>query len=126
MSKKLWMTLAVGAAFAIAGCGDETTDQPPPAGDEGPYDLTFSGSGFSPHNAHTLRAALLNASTNAVVVAPEVITIDNGNFTVTWPNVLVKGTEYVIHAWADSNFNGGTAGTCDPSANDHQWAYTVA
>jgi hypothetical protein len=35
--------------------------------------------------------------------------------------LLVRGRG-LLHYWVDSNFGGGTAGTCDAPAIDHQWS----
>jgi len=39
-----------------------------------------------------------------------------------------QGDGYAVHFWIDSNFDAGTAGTCDFAAvdsPDHQWSYAV-
>ena len=114
----------------LAWCSDNDE----PAGPTGPFDLTFEGgASFQvPHGDRDLSAVVVGAGSGlsggplVVATAATVVSAsDDPSFSLSFPGVLTPGEEYEIHYWIDSNFGGGTAGTCDPPANDHQWAIDI-
>lgn len=42
------------------------------------------------------------------------------SFSFSFSNLLDPEVGYILHYWIDSNVEGGSAGVCDPPANDHQ------
>ncbi|SEL71386.1 hypothetical protein [Halomonas daqiaonensis] len=104
------VTLLLAAAPALANEG---------------HDLTFAGDGtfFGPHGGQAIQVAVFD------VVAGEVVATEEGQvgsneppaFSFTFPGVLEEGKLYDVHYWIDSNFGGGSEGSCDPVNVDHQW-----
>jgi hypothetical protein len=96
----------------------------------GPFQLTFAldDSFQGPHGGQAISAAVVRASTGAIVAraSGSVSATANPSFSFTTGAVLEAGTAYEVHYWIDSNFSGGIAGVCDPTANDHQWSAAVA
>jgi hypothetical protein len=45
--------------------------------------------------------------------------------SVTFDRKLIINVPATLKLWFDSNFSGGTVGTCDPPANDHQWSFPI-
>ncbi len=88
--------------------------------EQGPYELTFTGSGFDPHDGDTLHAALIDAATGAVVVRALTI-VAHGSFTIRWPAILQPGHSYRVDYYADVNNNG----RCDGPPIDHMWSVAV-
>jgi hypothetical protein len=123
---KLWRSnVSVLAALLLAvfvgsACKDETTD---PAG---PFRLTFDldASFQGAHGGQPIAIVLIRASDGAVVVQANgaVSATQDPSFTWSTAPVMQAGIDYEVHYWIDSNFGGGTAGVCDPKANDHQWS----
>lgn len=98
------------------------------------FDLSFTGDASfqGAHGGQELTAAVVRAGSGAsagpLVVATEAAVVSGStdpSFSLSFPGVLTRGHEYEIHYWIDSNFGGGTVGTCDAPANDHQWALDV-
>jgi hypothetical protein len=86
-------------------------------------DLTFSGDA-SFQGAHGDQPIHVAVVTGGEVVAEESGTVsasDDPSFSFTFPGVLEEGQSYEVHYWIDSNFGGGSEGTCDPKEQDHQW-----
>lgn len=89
------------------------------------HDLTFTGDGtfIVPHGGQAIRVALFD------VVSGEVVATEQGTvaseeppaFSFTFPAALEEGRLYDVHYWIDSNFGGGSEGSCDPVNIDHQW-----
>ncbi|MFY0989786.1 hypothetical protein [Halomonas sp. C05BenzN] len=89
------------------------------------HDLTFTGDGtfVAPHGGQAIQVALYD------VAAGEVVATDGGHvasdeepaFSFTFPGALEAGRLYDVHYWIDSNFGGGSEGSCDPVNVDHQW-----
>ncbi|MBS9403558.1 hypothetical protein KG088_07945 [Halomonas sp. TRM85114] len=89
------------------------------------HDLTFVGDGtFNlPHGEQAIHVALYD------VAAGEVVATDSGSvspdqepaFSFTFSGALEEGNLYDVHYWIDSNFGGGSEGSCDPVNVDHQW-----
>ena len=89
------------------------------------YTLTFMGSGFTPHVNQTLTAAAVTSAGTAVLPAGTTTVAADGMFSLPLADVLMTGVIYNVDFWIDSNFGGGTAGTCDSPAIDHQWRLAV-
>jgi len=92
----------------------------------GPYDLTFNldASFQGAHGGQDIGIALVRASDASVVAQASgtVSATQDPSFSFSRTAVLQDGVTYEVHYWIDSNFGGGTAGVCDPKANDHQWS----
>ena len=131
-----YAVLALSLAAGIAQCGgssggggnsgDDTTgdDAGDDAGDDsggGPFDLDFSGTGFTPHNGQTLHVAVLDASGGAHVVTDQSTTVSGGDFSFSFPGVLEEGHSYHVDYYADFNGNG----SCDAPPTDHVWRKDV-
>lgn len=109
-------TCSIAAALLLAAV--------PAQANEG-HDLTFSGDGtfIGPHGGQAIEVAVFD------VTAGEVVATDTGQvapeeppaFSFTFPGVLEEGKLYDVHYWVDSNFGGGSEGSCDPVNVDHQW-----
>jgi hypothetical protein len=89
-------------------------------------DLTFQGddSFNGPHGDQPIEIGLVRSSDGALVttMSGTVSASENPSFAFELPGALLKDTSYEVHYWIDSNFGGGTAGTCDPVNTDHQWS----
>lgn len=85
-----------------------------------PWDLTFSGTGFAPHEGQELSAALVDVSTDAVVATDSAV-VTGGAFSFIWAGALAEGGTYRIDYYADFNGNG----TCDAPPQDHVWSVAV-
>ena len=88
-------------------------------------DLAFTGDASfqGTHGGDPISVAVVRASDGALVALQTGTvsgTVDPA-FSFSFPGLLVRGVAYQIHYWIDSNLGGGTAGVCDPKANDHQW-----
>lgn len=88
-------------------------------------DLTFGGDStfHGAHGGQPIQVAVVRAD-DGEVVARESGTVsetDDPSFSFTFPGILENGQSYEVHYWIDSNFGGGSAGACDPKAQDHQW-----
>ena len=93
-------------------------------------DLMFSGDASfqGAHGGQGVSMALVRASDGAVLLTREstVSSDADPSFSFDLPNALLLGAAYEVHYWIDSNFGGGTEGTCDPPSNDHQWSLDIA
>ena len=126
--------LCVGLLFALGACSDgvATATADPPSGDvpTGPFQLTFQGDASfqDPHGGQAITVALVRMSDGAVVAGETGIVSAGADptFSFTFSGLLVVGVAYEVHYWIDSNFDGGIAGACDPTENDHQWNVAVA
>lgn len=92
-------------------------------------DLTFAGDATfqAPHGDQPISVAVVRASDDQIV-ATESGTVSGSAdpaFSFDFPGLLVIGVEYEVHYWIDSNFDGGTVGTCDAPNDDHQWNVAV-
>ena len=116
--------LCVGLLVALGACGGDEVTAP-----TGPFQLTFQvdASFQGPHAGHTIYVAVVRTSDGAVL-AQQTGTVSGSAdpaFSFTFTGLLVVGAAYQVHYWIDSNFGGGTAGVCDPKANDHQWNVAI-
>lgn len=93
-------------------------------GNEG-HDLTFEGDGsFSiPHGGQAIEVAIYDVHTGEVVATQSgtVSGSEDPSFSFTFPAALQEGELYDVHYWIDSNFGGGSEGSCDGLDIDHQW-----
>jgi hypothetical protein len=94
------------------------------------FPLTFvaDSSYVPPHSGQPFKAALVHGSdtTAEEILAGNVGTVAGANaISVTFSERLIIDEPYTVKLWIDSNFGGGTVGTCDPKANDHQWSFTI-
>lgn len=109
----------------LAGCGDDETTGP-----EGTLDLTFTGDDTfqGAHGDQAIHVAIFHQGTDAMVANDQGTVSANSNpsFEFTFMEVLAEGESYHLDYWIDSNFNGGTEGSCDPPENDHQWRMEVS
>ncbi|MHC4235926.1 MAG: hypothetical protein ACYSUQ_12485 [Planctomycetota bacterium] len=87
-------------------------------------DATFQAA----HGGQEVYAAVVTALDGAVIArrSGTVSMTADPSFSFSIPRALTIGTAYQVRYWIDSNFGGGTAGACDPKANDHQWSAAVA
>jgi hypothetical protein len=85
-----------------------------------PWDLTFSGSGFSPHEGQDLGAALVETGSGSIVSSGEMV-VTGGSFSFVWMDALQEGMSYRIDYYADFNSNG----VCDAPPTDHVWSEPV-
>ena len=90
-------------------------------------DLTFAGDATfqTPHGDQDIYVAVVRDGAVLATDQGVVSTSADPSFSFDFPGVLVIGIAYEVHYWIDSNFNGGTVGTCDPPVNDHQWNIPV-
>ena len=116
-------SLCVGLLVALSACGDDPT-----------FQLIFGidASFQAPHGgktpAHTITVAVVRTS-DGVTVETQTGTVSgtaDPAFSFTSVGLLEEGEAYQVDYWIDSNFGGGTAGVCDPKANDHQWRVAIA
>lgn len=86
--------------------------------------LGFAGDASfqSAHGGQDIQVAILD-SEGAVVgeAAGTVSDTDDPSFSFDFTG-LPLDAEYQAHYWIDSNFGGGTEGTCDDPSTDHQWS----
>ena len=105
----------------LVGCEKANAFEQPP----GPFDLTFSGDASfqGAHGGQGIEVAVVNRETGEVIdmASGTVSATADPSFQFSFPDALQRGEHYFIDYWIDSNFGGGTAGTCDPPATDHQW-----
>lgn len=88
-------------------------------------DLIFQGdaSFAGPHGGQTIEVALVNVTSGEVVdtATGTVLPENDPTFSFEFPAVLEEGNSYEVHYWIDSNFGGGSEGSCDEVGVDHQW-----
>lgn len=89
-------------------------------------DLTFQGDASfqGAHGGQAIEVGVVRSSDGQLVTSmtDTVSATMDPAFSFDFPGALLKGTEYEVHYWIDSNFGGGTAGACDPVDVDHQWS----
>lgn len=114
LAKAVSCPLAIGLLLAAA----------PALASEG-HDLTFTGDGtfIAPHGGQAIRVALYDVAAGEVVATEQgtVAAEEPPAFSFTFPGALEEGRLYDVHYWIDSNFGGGSEGSCDPVNVDHQW-----
>lgn len=93
------------------------------------FALTFAGDSTfeGPHAGNAFSAGLVKGSDSKAedIKTGTVAASGNPAFSVTFDHKVVIGEPFTVKLWIDSNFTGGTVGTCDPPANDHQWSFDV-
>ncbi|MGK7311759.1 MAG: hypothetical protein ACN0LA_05920 [Candidatus Longimicrobiales bacterium M2_2A_002] len=92
-------------------------------------DLTFQGDASfqGAHGGQAIEVGVVRSSDGQLVTSTSgtVSGTTDPAFSFDFPGALLKGVEYEVHYWIDSNFGGGTAGVCDPVDVDHQWSVTL-
>lgn len=95
------------------------------------FNLTFEGDASfqGAHGGQDLMAAVVRTGSDvpggSMIVATDATVVSSSedpSFSLSFPGILTLNQQYELHYWIDSNFGGGTAGTCDPPENDHQWS----
>jgi hypothetical protein len=114
---KVFGLAVVVLGFTLAGCGG--SDESGPTA-QGPYDLSFDGVSYGPHEGQMLHVALVRLADSSVIQRDSA-TVSGGSFSFTWSNVLARGTSYRLDYYADVNFNM----ECEPS-DDHVWSTTIS
>ncbi|MFM9269596.1 hypothetical protein ACJ7V3_04940 [Halomonas elongata] len=88
-------------------------------------DLTFQGDASfgGPHGGQSIQVALIDTASGEVLgmESGEVSADADPAFAFDFPGALQEGGSYAVHYWIDSNFGGGSVGSCDEMQNDHQW-----
>ncbi|MBI5507542.1 MAG: hypothetical protein HY903_02195, partial [Deltaproteobacteria bacterium] len=104
------------AAFEPEVCASFPGGQP-----GGPFDLSITGSGFTPHNGQVLSLAL---SVDGTIQARRAVVVTNGGFAMTLPAGLELGRSYRIDYYVDRDRDG----ICSPPtlAGDHGWSSTIS
>lgn len=129
------LTYVTALAFVLAGC-DGGADDTGATGDTDAvtYTLTFDGGDTygGAHGDQDFGMAVVECDSGSqpctgTTVASDAGTVPaTGDWTVTFDGALEDGLDYELHLWIDSNFGGGTAGTCDADTSvDHQWAFVA-
>lgn len=89
-------------------------------------DLTFSGdAGFQgAHGGQTVTVAVFREGPEQKVATASgtVSETADPSFSFDFPGLLLLDEAYRVEYWIDSNFGGGTVGTCDSPDVDHQWS----
>lgn len=94
------------------------------------FDLEFTGddSFQNAHGGQTIHVKVVRSGSGIsggdLVVATETGTVSSSedpSFAFNFPGILARDMEYDLEYWIDSNFGGGTEGTCDAPDVDHQW-----
>ena len=116
------LALLASVAVLLSGaCENDAAFSPP----SGPFDLTFSGDASfqGAHGGQSIEVAVVDANSGEVVetASGTVSGTEDPAFQFFFEDALTRGKHYFIDYWIDSNFAGGSAGTCDLPANDHQW-----
>ncbi|MEQ6916334.1 hypothetical protein [Halomonas aquatica] len=95
----------------------------------GGHDLTFQGDASfgGPHGGQAVQVALVDAASGEVLETKSgTVSADvSPAFSFDFPGALNEGSSYEVHYWIDSNFGGGTEGSCDPKGTDHQWSVSL-
>lgn len=128
MYRRSFVVLLLAALLPLAaGCEDGSTG--PPAPPEGTYDLVFTGDATfqGAHGGQTLHVGVVHDGTGELVASDQGTVSSSADpaFEFTFPSVLAEGESYRLEYWIDSNFGGGTEGSCDPPETDHQWRIVV-
>ncbi len=96
---------------------DPTDSQPV---DDGPFDLTFTGT-IEPHIGQVFHVIVIDNDDDSEVVKDSIIVPNDGMFSFMWEDILEDGGDYRIDYFADHNDNG----QCDPTPDDHAWRYEI-
>jgi len=114
LPRRMLLSLLLAAPLALASGGHDLTFQ---------GDASFGG----PHGGQAIQAAVVDAETGEVVAKESASVSVDGDpaFSFDFPGALQDGKGYAVHYWIDSNFGGGSEGSCDPMKNDHQWSISL-
>lgn len=89
------------------------------------FNLDFSGDDTfqGAHADQDIQVAVVHEGLESVVATQSGTVAAEGDqsFAFTFDGTLTRGADYHVDYWIDSNFGGGSEGTCDPPENDHQW-----
>lgn len=113
----------VSALLLVGACDDDD-----PVDTEGPFDLTFQGDATfqAPHGGQDITVAVHDDQGEVIETMSGTVSASaDPSFSFTFTGVLSAGEAHSVDYWIDSNFGGGTEGTCDPPENDHQWHVTL-
>jgi len=109
------VALTAAVALGSAACGDNDSG----TGD-GPYDLSFHGHGYTPHDMQTLRVAIVDVAADQTIATDEVV-VSDGSFAFHWPSLLEKDKSYRIDFYADLSGDG----ECNDPPEDHAWSVSI-
>lgn len=113
----------------LASCGGDDGGTTAPDEPEATFDLTFTGDDtfHDAHGGQTLHVGIKDAESGALVASDQgtVSSSADPSFEFTFADALTEGESYYLDYWIDSNFDGGTEGTCGPPVDDHQWRIDV-
>jgi hypothetical protein len=101
---------------------DDATDDDATDDDTGgaTFDLTFSGTGFGPHDGQTITVAVTDIE-DAVVVATDSTTISGGAFSFNFPGILGETHTFHVDYYADVN----GSDSCEAPPTDHAWRVDI-
>lgn len=120
-----YLTLGSAASLLIAATVMATASFSTSALAAGGQSLTFQGDASfnGPHGGQAIKAALVDTASGEVLAVQSGTVSADGDpaFSFTYPDALQAGDSYAVDYWIDSNFGGGTVGTCDSMQHDHQW-----
>ena len=105
----------------VAGCDDDNNTTTGPGVDNGPYNLSFTGT-IAPHAGQMLRVLVIKDDDGSVVGNEMLTVAGDGTFSLSWSDALIKGESYHIDFYADHN----SSGTCDSPPADHAWRETIS
>ncbi|HEX7928033.1 MAG TPA: hypothetical protein VF678_10600 [bacterium] len=127
------LLIALGALLVVASCGaggggsmsssDGTTTDigacEPASTSNGPYCLTFVGTGYDVHLGEKFQVALVEADGTTVVTGTTVMSLPSASFMVHLPRAMMANVPYYVDYYADHSGNG----MCNPPAlaGDHVW-----
>lgn len=116
------LILGIGIAPSCGGGGGGGGGPTTPTG---PFNLMFSldGTFQGPHGGQPIAIVVIRSSDGAVLASGNgtVSATQVPAFSFDAGRILQMGTNYEVDYWIDSNFGGGSPGTCDPKQFDHQW-----
>jgi hypothetical protein len=115
------------ALFILGACGDDGGPAQPQDANNTPdtpaatsFDLTFTGTSYTPHANQKLNVQVRDMATGAVVKS-DTTTLTTGTFTFTWPDLLAMGKSYEVRWYADHNNNN----LCNNPPEDHSWSRMI-
>lgn len=120
-----YVTLGLTTSLLIAATVFSTALLSTPALAADGQDLTFQGDASfnGPHGGQAIKAALVDTTSGELVDMQSGTVSADGDpaFSFTFRDALQAGDSYAVDYWIDSNFGGGSVGTCDGMQHDHQW-----
>ena len=120
----MWKSIVSLACVALLACSDDDAGgkSPPPGGDNGPYNLIFTGDATygTAHDGATVYIAIVEDGTGDVVATDDVV-ITAAGFSFTFTDVLTRGVTYRADYYVDVNADGACVTT-----DDHMWQLAIA